>query len=97
MGAISESLVPFATWDDVLMAAKLGAELYYQAPLDVKPTRFTPVTNRSVRVEQTYELRVRTIRIFPPGFVGRGRYRTSDPFTADVEHLPRFRNWGVPR
>lgn len=71
-------LTEFSSWPEVLTYAKTGAPLYYQAPMDTRPT--------AVR----YEARSRTIRIFPPGSTGRGRLRTSDPFTADAGHLDRF-------
>lgn len=69
----------FGTWQEVLAYARTGAPLYYQAPLDYRP----------VRVQ--YKVGARTIRITPPGARGRGRLRTSDPFTADSAHLDRFR------
>jgi|HubBroStandDraft_2_1064218.scaffolds.fasta_scaffold123738_3 hypothetical protein len=62
----------------VLAYAATGAPLYYWAPLDVDP------------VWIRYEGRARTVRVFPPGCTGRGRRRTSDPFSADAGHLDRF-------
>jgi hypothetical protein len=91
--AISEKQGGFATWADVLAAAKAGEPLYYKAPLDHQARRFIPSENGLYgRVPYTYEARARTIRMWPPGSVGRGRFRTSDPFTADAGHLDRFRS-----
>jgi hypothetical protein len=78
----------FADWAAVLAAAARGERLYYQAPLDVRPTLVRPANGE--RTPYTYEARARTLRIYPPGCVGRGRLRTSDPFTADAGHLDRF-------
>jgi hypothetical protein len=89
--AVSEKLGGFASWADVLTAAKAGKELYYQAPLDHRPTRITPRTYSGQ--ENAYEARARSIRIWPPGSTGRGRWRTADPFTADAEHFNRFSKW----
>jgi len=86
--AVSEKLGGFATWADVLAAAKAGEPLYYKAPLDVRAIAFHPG-----RGEYRYEARARTIRMWPPGSVGRGRWRTSDPFTANAGHLDRFFKW----
>lgn len=69
----------FNSWKEVLAAAHAGEPLYYHAPLDAHP----------VRVE--VEARARSLRVFPPGSRGRGKARTSDPFTADKGHLSRFR------
>jgi hypothetical protein len=70
------------------MAAKDGATLAYKAPMDVVAHRLGPRTRAGQ--EKVYEPRVRTIRIWPLGSTGRGRSRTSDPFTADAGHLDRF-------
>lgn len=80
--------VPFATWADVLAYAHAGGSLYYKAPLDLQPTHLTKAGK--ARSARTYEARARTIRICPPGCIGRGRSRRSDPFTADAGHLDRF-------
>ena len=74
----------FATWADVMAFARApsptGANrLYYWAPLDARPVLL-----------RDYQVRARTLRIFPPGSRGRGRARTSDPFIADAKHLSRF-------
>jgi hypothetical protein len=79
----------FKTWDgkpletfdsmaDVLVYAAAGGQLYYKAPMNVSPQRIE------------YKAKARSIRVFPPGSTGRGRMRTSDPFTADKGHLDRF-------
>jgi hypothetical protein len=80
------NLAPFESWADVLAYARTGAPLYYQAPMDRQPTGLRPGRNSPY----SYEARGRTIRIWPPGSAGRGRQRTSDPFTADAGHLSRF-------
>jgi len=81
--------VPFETWKDVLAYARTGGPLYYQAPLDRLPTHLIPAEGKSP-VPYTYKVQARTIRIWPPGSVGRGRFRTADPFNADSGHLARF-------
>ena len=73
----------FATWERLLAYVKRGNPVWYQAPLDVRPTRLT-----QGKKPFGYEPRARTVRIYPPG---RGKARTSDPFTADAGHLDRFR------
>jgi hypothetical protein len=80
LAAEQSGLEPFASWPDVLAYARAGAPLYYHAPLD----------HRAVLLVK-YEVRARTIRVWPIGSTGRGRFRTSDPFTADGSHLSRFR------
>lgn len=79
----------FATWAEVMAHARAGKPLYYRAPLDVRAMRFTQHAPGG-HVLCTYIARARTIRMWPPGSTGRGRYRTSDPFTADASHLSRF-------
>lgn len=71
--------------------ARSGGPLYYQAPMDVRATRFIP-SEQDPRgpVPYTYKVQARTIKMWPPGSVGRGRQRQSDPFTADAGHLDRF-------
>ncbi len=72
-------------------AARRGEALHYRAPLDCVATKLTPGKG-----PYHYAARVRTIRIWPPGSVGRGRFRTADPFTADKHHLDRFeRGWSL--
>ena len=73
----------FHTWKEVLAYARTGAPLYYQAPMNYQPSRLTK-----------FQVKAKTIRIWPPGSEGRGRNRTADPFTADAHHLDRFR--GAP-
>lgn len=80
------ALVGFSSWPDVLAYARTGGDLYYQAPLNYRPVRLRPGKNQTL----TYEVRARSIRIWPPGSIGRGRSRTADPFTADAGHLDRF-------
>lgn len=80
------ALVSFSSWPDVLAYARTGGDLYYQAPLNYRPVRLRPGKNQTL----TYEVRARSIRIWPPGSIGRGRSRTADPFTADAGHLDRF-------
>jgi len=87
---IPKGLAPFTAWKDVLFDSQLGEPFYYWAPMDARPVRFIARSNGSAPTPGTYEARARTIRIWPPGSVGRGRYRTSDPFTADAGHLDRF-------
>ncbi len=80
--------------------ARTGGPLYYQAPLDYRPTRLDSCIDflefyehQFVRCPPyTYRVRAQTIRIFPPGsnLQKNDPYR-ADPFTADVHHLPRFR------
>jgi hypothetical protein len=72
------ALETFDSWADVLTYAKGGGHLYYKAPMDIMPHQIRYVT------------KARTIRVFPPGSSGRGRMRTSDPFTADKGHLDRM-------
>jgi hypothetical protein len=85
-------LIKFATWRDVLEWCAAGKPVYYQAPLDYRPTRLltTETFPALGRVPYTYQARARTICIFPPGCIGRGKSRTSDPFSADAKHLGRF-------
>jgi hypothetical protein len=83
------NLIHFESWADVLAYARAGQTLFYQAPLDRRPMRFVPADPRRP-TPFTYEVRARTIRMWPSGSVGRGRARTSDPFTADAGHLARF-------
>lgn len=78
--------VPFESWADVLEYAKTGEPLYYSAPMDRFPARLMPGGNAPF----TYKAQARTIKIWPAGSTGRGRNRTSDPFTADAGHLDRF-------
>lgn len=88
----------FASWKDVLAYARTGGPLYYQAPLDDRPTRLDScidfLEDRPVVrcPPYTYRVRAQTIRIFPPGsnLQKNDPYR-ADPFTADVHHLTRFR------
>lgn len=75
----SKDLISFDSWKDVLDYARTGAPLYYQGPMDYRATRLYRFT-----------VRARTIRVWPPGSTGRGRMRTSDPFTADAGHADRF-------
>jgi len=75
----------FSTWSEVMAAARNGEPLHYRAPLDPHPLRLTKGTG-----PYHYEARTRTIRIWPPGSAGRGKFRTADPFTADAGHLERF-------
>lgn len=82
----------FNSWKDVLEAAKRGEKLFYRAPLDVMAISFVP--RDAFKRSNTYEARGRTIKMFPPGSAGRGRLRTSDPFTADAGHLDRFSSSG---
>lgn len=71
---------PFDSWADVLAYAASGAPIFYQAPMSHQPRRLWK-----------FEVRPRSIRIWPPGSTGRGPMRTSDPFTADAGHTDRFR------
>lgn len=81
----------FAAWKDVLAWCKAGKDVYYQAPMSPEPVKLRAAST-SGPAPYTYELRARSLRIFPPGSIGRGRMRTADPFTADAGHLDRFRN-----
>lgn len=81
-----QSLVPFHSWSELMTYARAHGPLFYQAPMDHRATRLTPGHG----TPNSYEVRARTIRIWPPGSVGRGRSRTADPFTADAGHLSRF-------
>jgi hypothetical protein len=80
--------MPFASWRDVLEWAASGRPLFYKAPLDHKTVRLWQ--GKPSATGAFYEVRPRTIRIFPPGSTARGKYRTADPFTADAGHLDRF-------
>lgn len=82
------NLVHFESWADVLAYAREGHPLYYKAPMDRNATRFIPSDGE--RAPYTYVVQARTLKMYPPGSVGRGRQRTSDPFTADSGHLDRF-------
>lgn len=78
----------FESWPEVLAYAKTGGPLYYQAPMDHHAQKFTPRSEKPY--PYTYEVRARTIKMWPWGSFGRGHSRTSDPFTADSGHLERF-------
>jgi hypothetical protein len=80
------NLVAFKSWPEVLAYARTGGPLYYQAPMDQRPTMLRPGSG----TPYSYEAKARSIRIWPPGSTGRGRSRTADPFTADAGHLERF-------
>lgn len=80
------TLGPFTSWPEVLAYAKTGGPLYYQAPMDRSPARFLPGKGEVFG----YVAGARTIKMWPPGSVGRGSRRTSDPFSADAGHLDRF-------
>jgi len=80
------NLIPFQSWADVLTYARTGQPLYYQAPMDHQATRLRP----GAKTIFGFEVRAKTIRIWPSGSLGRGRQRTSDPFNADKGHLSRF-------
>ena len=82
---------PFKTWREVLDAAKSGDVLYYQAPLNHRPTQLRRLTEGDKWSTNVYEPKAKTVRIIPYGARGRGRIRTADPFTADAGHLDRFR------
>ena len=75
----------FSSWDEVLRAAKNGETLHYRAPLDPRALALTPGKG-----PYHYTVKAKTIRIWPPGSSGRGKFRTADPFTADRGHLARF-------
>ena len=85
---MSDNLIHFDSWAAVLAWARAGRPLFYQAPLDVWPTRLWYGTPRGT--DAYYFVRKRTIRVWPHGSVGRGKKRTADPFTADRGHLSRF-------
>ena len=82
---MSQNLIHFESWPDVLSYARTSEPLYYQAPLDRYATQLY-----AGKDPPGYEVKARTIRIYPPGSAGRGRNRTSDPFNADAGHLERF-------
>ena len=84
----------FASWGEVLEHARSGAPLYYKAPMDYRAVRFRPIAAGEGVATYTYKVKARTIRMWPPGSVGRGRLRTSDPFTANAGHLDRFSKTG---
>jgi hypothetical protein len=79
----------FASWADVLAYAATGGPLLYKAPMDARPIGLRAQDAGPRRV-YTYELKARTIRIWPWGSLGRGHLRTSDPFNATAGHLDRF-------
>ena len=89
-GNAYDRLVPFDTWVDALRWAAAEKPIFYQAPMDHRATRLWPKHTHPVTAA-SYEVRPRTIRIWPVGSTGRGRARTADPFTADAGHLDRFR------
>jgi hypothetical protein len=72
-----------------MAVAKAGQDLFYKAPMDQYAHRFTAQSGGASPF--TYKAKGRTIRMWPSGSVGRGRWRTSDPFTANAGHLDRFR------
>lgn len=80
---------PFKTWAEVLAAAKSDEKLYYQAPMNHRPTALRRILEGD-KWATGYEPKARTLKIYPPGSRGRGRIRTADPFTADAGHLNRF-------
>ncbi len=75
----------FSSWSEVMSAARAGEPLHYKAPLDPHSLRLTAGSG-----PYHYKALGRTIRIWPPGSAGRGKFRTADPFTADAGHLARF-------
>jgi hypothetical protein len=85
-GMTDQNLVPFHSWPELMTYARAGGPLFYKAPMDHRATRLT----KGHGTPNSYEVRPRTLRIWPPGSVGRGRSRTADPFTADAGHLSRF-------
>ena len=72
-------------WKEVMVLAHAGHPLFYKAPMNHRAVRLTPGKHAF-----GYEVRWRTLRIYPSGSIGRGRARTSDPFTADAGHADRF-------
>lgn len=80
----------FTTWAEVLAHVHSGAPVLYHAPMNLYPVRLSPGKHA-----WGYEARARTVRIYPPGCFGRGKSRTSDPFTADAGHLSRFAKTGA--
>ena len=79
-----KTLVRFADWPAVLAYAATGATLYYQAPMDVRPTCLT-AAGPGRQLPWTYKVtaRPKAIKIKPHRDCG-------DPFTADHGHLARF-------
>ena len=69
----------YRTWTEVMQAARAGETLYYQAPMNTYPSRFT-----AGKGPWTYEVKPRGIRLTPPK-------SAADPFTANADHLERFR------
>jgi len=87
-------LFKFSSWNDVLAYAHGGGPLYYQAPMDARPTKLNQCYKHVARqpcAPYTYAVRGKTIRIFPPGSNRRpSDPDRADPFTADKGHLDRF-------
>ena len=86
-GSPSPKFTTYRSWHEVMQDARAGETLFYHAPLDRFPVRLTKGSGGPY----TYEVMARGVRIYPPGSSGRGKQRTSDPFTANAEHLERFR------
>lgn len=72
------TLVPFATWAEVMAYVRAGLPVWYRAPLDY--------STRLVRAEA----KARTIRVKPWAPGRRGHCAAFDAFTADDGHLGRF-------
>jgi len=79
----------FASWSDVIRAARAGQTLYYRAPLDITAVPFRPRLT-AYPSENVYVIYGRRLRLYPPGCIGRGKQRMTDPFMADACHLNRF-------
>lgn len=77
-------LVKFSSWPALLAYAATGAPLYYQAPLDVRPTALSACTEGRIGSWQ-YKVtkQPKAIRIKP-------RRDAGGAFTADQNHLARF-------
>lgn len=73
----------YRTWHEVMEAARAGEPLYYQAPMDRNPTRFTAGKGAGKVAPWTYKVMPRGIRLTP-------LKSTADPFTATADHLERF-------
>src|ERR1700675_3252952 len=58
---------PFKSWKEVLDAAKSGDVLYYQAPLNHRPTQLRRLTEDDKWSTNVYEPKAKTVRIVPYG------------------------------
>lgn len=80
---MSQNLVRFRHWNDVLSAARRGAALWYEAPLDAASA------NPAKRVVVKRVYKNGKLRVDPVS-------NQADPFTCNAGHLYRFRKSPEP-